>query len=291
MRIIAYFHPEQDPFAIRAALWAAGWKQVGMRDGSLWRDNNKPDTSWPAVYAPLHPGIARVYAAAGVKVVDGLTGHGIDLPAAPVEVDSLPRSEFAAVLNPGVHLLAELAAHPLPPGCQTIAVNEAARRVAANWQLCNDGFTDPKFAGALGDPGRISRRQFATTIPSGKWFGLERVGITDGNYSTTCAMRCAASTGARTIYLYGHDLTPGHGLERMTGHWDGSQLSNVQAEVNAEVARIRATGVRVVHVKMADGGPTPVELLPAPAPPEPKPVAPVLPAPDPPRRGRPRKQH
>lgn len=277
MRLLAYFHPEQDPYAIRAALRAAGWQQVAMRDGSHWRDTNRPETSWPAVYAPLYPGIARAYEAAGIKVVDGVAGVECKLPPAPVEVDALPKCEVAAVLNPGIHLLAELAALPLPPGCQTIAVNEAARRVAADWQLCNDGFTDPKFLGVLGDPGRISRRQFATTIPSGKWFGLERVGITDGNYSTTCAMRCAASTGARTIYLYGHDLTPGSGLDKMTGHWDGSQLATVQAEVNAEVERIRATGVRVVHVKMVDGQPAAVDLFPAPS------------APEPPRRGRPRK--
>lgn len=277
MRLLAYFHPDQDPFAVRAALRAAGWQQVGMRDGSLWRDGMKPDTSWPAVYAPLHPGIARLYAAAGVTVVDGLTGSGVDLPPPPVEVELLPQCEVAAVLNPGVHLLAELAAYPLPPGAQTIAVNEAARRVQADWQLCNDGFTDPKFHGVLGDPGRISRRQFATTIAAGKWFGLERVGIVDGNFSTTCALRCCASTGARTIYLYGHDLTPGNGLDKMTGHWDGSQLANVEAEVNAEIARIRATGARVVHVRMVDGVPTPCEPPPLP------------PRQDAPRRGRPRK--
>jgi hypothetical protein len=273
MRLLAYFHPDQDPFAIRAALRAAGWQQVGMRDGSLWRDDNRPDTSWPAVYAPLHPGIARAYEAAGIKVVDALPGSGISLPPAPVEVDALPACECAAVLNPGIHLLTELAAFPLPPGCQTIAVNEAARRVAADWQLCNDGFSDPKFAGPLGDPGRISRKQFATTIATGRWFALERVGIHDGNFSTTCALRCAAATGARTIYIYGHDLTPGNGLDKMTGHWDGSQLANVEAEVNAEVASIRATGARVIHARMVDGVPQPCEPIPL----------------QPARRGRPRK--
>jgi hypothetical protein len=262
MRLLAYFHPDQDPFAVLAALRAAGWQQVGMRDGSLWRDGMKPDTSWPAVYAPLHPGIARIYAAAGVTVVDGLTGSGIDLPSPPTEVDALPKSDIAAVLNPGVHLLTELAAFPLPAGCQTIAVNEAARRVAANWQLCNDGFSDPKFAGPLGEPGRISRKQFATTIATGKWFALERVGIKDGNFSTTCALRCAAATGAGIIYMYGHDLTPGNGLDKMTGHWDGSQLANVEAEVNAEIASIRSTGARIIHVRMIDGKPEPCEPIP-----------------------------
>jgi hypothetical protein len=265
MRLLAYFTPDQDPFAIRAALRAAGWHQVGMRDGSLWRDDTRPDTSWPAVYAPLHPGIARAYEAAGVKLVDALPGSGYSLPPAPVEAESLPACACAAVLNPGVHLLAELAAFPLPAGCQTIAVNEAARRVAADWQLCNDGFSDPKFAGPIGEPGRISRKQFATTIATGRWFALERVGITDGNFSTTCALRCAASTGARTIYLYGHDLTPGSGLDKMTGHWDGSLIANVQAEVNAEIGRIRATGARVIHVRMVDGEPQMCE----PTPPQP----------------------
>jgi hypothetical protein len=273
MRILAYFHPEQDPFAIRAALRAAGWIIVGMRDGSLWRDSNRPESGWGAVYAPLYPGIARAYESSGAKAVDAISGTGTDLPPAPVEVHSLPSCAIAAVLNPGVHLLTELAAFPLPDGTQTIAVNEAARRVKADWQLCNDGFSDPKFAGALGDPGRISRRQFVTTIATGKWFGLENVGIKDGNFSTTCALRCAASTGSRTIYLYGHDLTPGNGLDKMTGHWDGSQLANVEAEVSAEVARIRATGARVIHVRMVDGKPEPCEPIPL----------------QPARRGRPRK--
>lgn len=252
MRILAYFHPAQDPFVLRARLKAAGWHQVAMRDGSLWRADSRPESGWPAVHAPLYPGIARAYEATGVKISDQVAGDEFRLPAAPVEVDSLPAAPCYAVLNPGAHLLDELAAIPLPAGCQTIGVNEAARRIACDWQLCNDGFGDPKFQSAMGDPGRITRERFATTIPGGRWFNLGRIGIVDGTFSTTCGLRCSASA-APVVYLYGHDLVPGNGLERMTGHWDGPQLSNVEAEVRAEIARMRALGVRVVHVRWVDG--------------------------------------
>jgi hypothetical protein len=245
MRLLAYFHPSQDPHALRASLLARGWRQVAMRDGSLWRADSRPEDGWTAIYAPHHPGIARAYAARGAQVVD--------IEPAPEEIDALPRAATWAVLNPGRHLMAELDAVPLSSDVSTIGVNEAARRVACAWQLCNDGFTDQRFAGPLGDPGRITRRQFGTTIHTGRWWSLDRIGITDGVFSTTCALRSAAASGATTIWLYGHDLEPGNGLDNLTGHWDGSQLANVAAEVSATIAALRASGVRVVHVRWVDG--------------------------------------
>lgn len=252
MRILAYFHPSEDPFRLRASLLARGWRQVAMRDGSLWRPDSRPESGWPTVYAPRYPGIARAYQAAGAAVaeIDGVTDA---LPPGPEELDALPTAPVWAVLNPGKHLLDELVAVPLPEGAQVIGVNEAARRVECHWQLCNDGFAPERFAGPLGNPGRITRRQFAPTIPTGRWFALDRIGILDGTFSTTCALRAAAAGGATVIHLLGHDLVPGSGLDGMTSGWDGGQLANVAAEVAAEITRLRAAGVRVVHVRWEGG--------------------------------------
>lgn len=245
MRLLAYFHPEQDPYALRASLRAAGWTSVGMRDASLWRPGDI-ESGWAAVHAPLYPGIAREYAAHGIQIAEVAVGGS--LPPAPHEVDALPLADVYAVVNPGRFLMNGIDAFPIPPGAQIIGVNEAARRVECHWQLCNDGFTDAKFQGVMGSPGRISRKQFAATIGTGQWYALERVGIHDGNFSTTCALLCAAAH-ASTVLLYGHDLTPGTGLDSMTCSWPGSQLSSCAAEVQAEIERIAASGKRVIHYK------------------------------------------
>lgn len=251
MRLLCYFHPSQDPFRLRAALQAQGWQQVAMRDGSLWRADSRPEHGWPAVCASGYPGILRAYEANGVKVANLDPVQDQALPPAPEEIEALPAAAVYAVLNPGKHLLAELEAVPLPEGAQTIAVNEAARRAPCCWQLCNDGFAESRFLGTIGEHGRITRRRFSSTIPTGRWFSLDRVGIVDGTFSTTCALVCAASAKPATVYLYGHDLLPGNGLEGLTGHWDDSQLRNVRAEVDAQIDRMRSAGIRVVHVRMA----------------------------------------
>lgn len=256
MRLLCYFHPSQDPFHLRAALQSEGWQRVAMRDGSLWRDSSRPESGWEHVAAPLYPGIARVYEASGAQIVG--QAASLKLADPPTEVAVLPLAQAYAILNPGAHLLAEVEAIPLPQHAQVIGVNEAARRIACHWQLCNDGFASGNVQGAVGiggDLGRITRRRFAATIPTGRWFALDSIGIEDGRYSTTCALCAAASAAPEVVYLYGHDLVEGNGLDGMTGHWDGSMVGTAGAEVANQIAAMRAAGIRVVHVRMVDGNP------------------------------------
>jgi hypothetical protein len=243
--MIAYFHPSQDPALIKAGLLSQGATGVGMRDGSKWRDDY--ESGFCAVHAPLYPGIVRHYADRGTPSAQILAGDA--LPAGPSEVDALPAASVYAVVNPGRFLADQLARFPIPAGAQIIAVNEAARRCEASWQLCNDGFADPKFQGALGTPGRITRRRFAHTIGTGPWFALDSIGITEGIFSTTCALRCAAQFAGSRVLLYGHDLTPGKGLDGLTDSWESSTLSSVAAEVSLEIARIRSSGKRLTHYR------------------------------------------
>lgn len=263
-RILCYFHPSQDPFHLRASLQSEGWTQVAMRDGSLWRDSSRPESGWGHVAAPMYPGIARAYEASGAQIIG--QDSCLNLADPPTEAAVLPLAQAYVILNPGAHLLAEVDAIPLPQQAQIIGVNEAARRIACHWQLCNDGFAVDKFQGAVGiggDLGRITRRRFAATIPTGRWFALDSIGIEDGRYSTTCALCAAASAKPAVVYLYGHDLVEGNGLDGMTGRWDGSMVGTAGAEVAHQIAAMRTAGIRVVHVRMVDGKPISDDGVPA----------------------------
>jgi hypothetical protein len=271
MRLLAYFHPSQNPHALRDDLMRMGWKQVAMRDGSLWRADSRPEEGWAAVCAFGYPGILRAYEGTGrTEIVHVGEIERFKLPPPPVEIEALPERSIYAVVNPGAHLLTEVEAFPIPAGAELIGINEAARRIPCNWQLCNDGFNIPSVQGALGEFGRITRRRFSTTIPSGRWFALDRIGIVDGTFSTTCALRCAVHGKAAEVWIYGHDMTVGSGLDKMCGHWEASQISNLRAEVEAQVAEMRKAGIRVVHIRMVDGKPYQDDgSAPAPAPAEP----------------------
>ncbi len=250
MRILAYITPNDDPFAVRNALRAQGWTSVAMRAGWKWSANSRIETSWPTVYAPGYPGIARLYAEAGFSVVTDAINRA-DLPKPPVEIDTLPVSDVATVLCPGQYLRDELV-NWIPQGV-TIAVNEAARVYACDWQLCNDGFSDARFLGVQGSPGRATRRCHALSIPTGNWFALDRIGINDASWSVLCALRMAASMRAKTIFLVGHDLTVGNGVDGMTGHWPSGQLASVARETDLEINKLAEDGITVVRVRWING--------------------------------------
>lgn len=250
MRILYYLSPNEDPRIVRAMLLAQGWKQVAFRSGWLWNSDCRIDTNWPAVCAPRYPGIARLYEAAGIKIVNADLDQS-HMPAAPVELVKLPPSDIVTVLCPGEFLRHELAAHA-PQGV-VIGVNEAARIAACNWQLCNDGFSDAKFLGVIGSPNYATRGKFSNTVSTGTWFDLSRIGITDGSWSVLCALRMGEVMKPKTIYLMGHDLTVGNGVDGMTGHWPSSQLASVRMETDLEIKRLRSAGVVVVHVRWIDG--------------------------------------
>ena len=246
-KLIAYIRPADDGAAIKARLRAEGWTVVGMREGHLWNREPVVESGWSHVLAPAYPGIVRAYVSAGVSVAEIDIPTGI--PPQPDELDALPAATEATVICPGpsMHDGIKLS----PPAGIVFGVNEAAKHHPCDWQVANDGFTFENVVNPIGTPGRITRRRFAETVPPGKWFALDRLGIVDGDYSTVCALRCAASTGARTIHLIGHDAVPGPGVDGVHSVWEESQLQSLRADVAAEIASLRATGVTVNHVTPA----------------------------------------
>lgn len=247
MRLLAYVSPHEDDLATRAALKACGWASVAMRAGHLWR--GEIERGFDSIWAGSFPGIVAAYVAAGVPACSDLAGAAVVRNPPPVELTSMPLAPVYVVLNPGKFLRAQVAAFPIPEGAAVIAVNEAARLFPATWQLCNDGFTDPKFGPTLGLPGRITRKRFASTIPTGDVFYLDAIGIVEGDFSTTCAIRCAASARPATLMVYGHDLVPGTGADGLTGAWPDSQISSCRAEVQKAMESAARQGVTVQHVR------------------------------------------
>lgn len=245
MHLIAYYQPHEDAHEVQAALRARfPQARVAMRAGWMWSAASNAEPGYTHVRAPGFPGIIAAYAAAGVEACE------CELPrlAPPEEIVDLPRVDEISILSAGPNLRAELDA--VPSRGLRMAVNRA-HVVGCDWHIANDGFS---LAGMMadGDPVRACRLRHAHSIPGGRWYDLERIGVHEGRYTPVCALMLAQAMGARVVWLYGHDLIPGPGVAGV-GHESENALRDIAVNVDAEITRLRAAGI-TVHRVLLEGG-------------------------------------
>lgn len=246
MHLISYFQQHEDAHEVQAALRLRfPSARIAMRAGWLWSASSNVEAGFTHIRAPGFPGILAAYAAAGVAMCEAG-----DLPrvAPPDEITELPHHEEISILSAGVNLRAEIAA--LPPRGLRMAINRA-HIVGCDWHIANDGFS---LAGMMadGDPVRACRLRHSHTLPGGRWFDIERIGVHEGRYTPVCALMLAQAMGAKVVWLYGHDLIPGPGVAG-TGHESENALRDIAVNVDAEIARLRSDGI-TVHRVLLEGG-------------------------------------
>lgn len=241
MRLIAYVWESADSEAIQRHLAAQdGVGSVAMRNARWWGPAERPEPRFDAVYAPGYPAIVAAYAAAGVPAFQCEAWRAY---RPPEELDTLPQAAVVTIVCPGIRARAVLAARP-PEGV-IIAVNGAMRMLArADYWVANDGFGVAVNQGVQTEAVRVTRASRAATLPGGPWYDLERLGISDGLWSTCCALRFAREAlGAQRIILIGNDCTTGVGTPGLSSHYDHGTIDGVRRASLALVEQYAAAGV------------------------------------------------
>ncbi|MEY2653573.1 MAG: hypothetical protein RLZZ524_601 [Pseudomonadota bacterium] len=242
MRIISWFNPSTDePAAIRARLLTLpGVSAVACRNARYWQ---APEFPCDRVHAPSYPGIRAAYAACGIVALDAPAE-----PEPPLRVEelvALPAAAVVTVVAHGKYASEELAAHA-PEGV-VIAVNQAWDLLPrADYVVANDGWTSD-MAHVHGDFVKVCRRSHHSSLGSGPWFALDRLGVSSGLFSVRCALRLAhQALCARRIVLIGHDCLPGKGA--VGGAWTAAHIESCRRETEADLRALVAAGVEVAHV-------------------------------------------
>lgn len=244
MRLIAYFRSSDDPHLVRDRLRSAHPSaQVVCRAGWLpltW------ESGFDAVYAPGYPGIQAAYADRGAVVLDDLGPVPVRCPRTLEEVP-LSTADPVTILCAGPSLPQTL--KDWQPQGLVIAVNRAIHWYpGADWYVANDGFSLPGLASDTRAI-RSCRALHADTVPSGsRWFPLDKVGITDGLWSSSCALILAGRMQPRTVYIAGHDCIPGPGCMGAGTERDAQEMASVRARAEQEIQRLCADGVVVLTV-------------------------------------------
>jgi hypothetical protein len=229
MRVIAYLHQSSDFCAARSALLQKdGVHAASMRNAGMWREGTQIESGFDAVYAPDYPEIRAKYNAAGVPNWDGT----IEDPPDPNELAELPQSDTVTILCPGKYIREEIAAHP-PEGV-VVCVNEAIHIYPnADYFIANDGFVK-SLATAKTNAVRVCRRVSKHTLPGGPWFAMDNLFITDGMFTTRCALRLAAlALKCKRIVLIGHDCTTGVGT--LTEFWNEGHVESLRNAVASDL--------------------------------------------------------
>jgi hypothetical protein len=249
MRVIAYYGPDEDPAAVRAAILKQSPQphQVAMRAGWLWHVEPCIENGFDMVHAPRYPGILRDYAEHGTPATPFRADPSILAP--PDEITQLPQVPEISIFACGVHLHTEL--DKMPARGLKIAINEAIDVTDADWILANDGFAIMRYQPRR-PVVRACRLRHANTVPGGPWFRLDRLGITDGLYSVLCALRLAGGMGAKVVWLYGNDLVPGNGIDGRTGNWTAHRLSGLKRQTMTEIKALALKGTEVRWVRWED---------------------------------------
>lgn len=258
MRIIAYFRSSDDPHRVRDRLQAAHpGSRAALRAGWLpaeW------EPGFDAVYAPGLPGVEDLYLSRGATVLQDLGTEPVVMPR------RLHRSmmehaqrDVVSVLCAGPFLPDVL--RDWKPEGFTVAVNRAIHRFPqADAWVANDGFSHPDYA-AKTEAIRVCRSLHADSIPSGaNWFPLDHIGITDGLWSSSCALILAGSMLPKIIHLAGHDCIPGPGCQGPGTERDAAELSAVDARAMQEIKRLESNGVQVVIHRPIAASPDPKKM-------------------------------
>jgi hypothetical protein len=249
MRVVAFLHPEADFEGTRARLLAVpGVTAVACRNARYWLPTTYAEPGFDSIYAPGYPGIVDAYRIHGTKELDGKLG------AAPIhheELETLPQADHVTIVCPGKFVREELTQHP-PTGA-VIAVNEAAHVLPRfDYFIANDGFADATIRNVVTDAVRVTQRRYLATKPSGPWFAIDRLGISDGMFTVRCALRLAEEVlKAKTITLIGHDCIPGFGTG--TASWDVGHMESCRNAVEGDLYNLTARGVSIDHIRWVDG--------------------------------------
>lgn len=243
MRLIAYITPSDDAAAVRDHLRTLpGITGVAMRSGRHWRVGDRPEHGYQRIWAPEFPGILAAYAATGVEAC-ACTGPAGEWR--PDELTQLPAAETVTVLAHGAYAREEL----LEVGTigTVIAINHSGHLVndPPQYLVANDGIMGK----TIGAPGlvRCVRRLHLTSLPSGPWFALDRVGVRSGIFSIRCALRLAQQAlQVRRIRLIGHDCVPGAGA--LPGTWATGHMATCKRETAADLSQLAAAGIEIDHV-------------------------------------------
>lgn len=243
MRLLAYITPSDDAAAVRDHLRALpGITGVAMRSGRHWHVGDRPEHGYQRVWAPEFPGILAAYAAAGIEAFAcaGPVGEW-----RPDELTTLPAADTVTVLAHGTYAREELQA--VGTVGTVIVINHSGHLLdaAPEYLVANDGIMGK----TIGAPGQVRcvRRLHLTSLPSGPWFALDRVGVRSGIFSIRCALRLAhQALAARRIRLIGHDCVAGAGS--LPGTWATGHMATCKRETAADLGRLAATGIEIDHV-------------------------------------------
>lgn len=249
MHLIAYINENTDAHEARAALRLRfpEAKRIAMRAGWMWKADTQAECGFTTIHAPGYPGIVSSY----LRHFPDIQVSQESLPrvAPPNEIIELPQFAEVSILSAGPNLRRELAV--IPPRGPRIAVN-AAGRAGCDWHVANDGFAFPHMATDC-DPIRVCRLRHAASLPSGRWFDLERLGIHEGILSPICALRLAKAMGARVVWLYGHDLIPGNGVDAAGVNETESSLRDIGSTVETAIREATASGMTIHRIVVKDG--------------------------------------
>jgi hypothetical protein len=129
-----------------------------------------------------------------------------------------------------------------------IAVNEAAHLVSHDYFMANDGFINT-LAHVETQAIRVCRRRHLPTLPGGKWFALDGIGVTTGIFTIRCAFLLAVhALKANRIVLIGNDMTPGAGTGTLP--WKNEYIELARKQLSEDLsALVRDHGVCIEHVR------------------------------------------
>jgi len=248
MHLIAYINENTDPHEARAALLLQHptFKRIAMRAGWMWKAESNAEAGFTTIHAPGYPGIVSSYLLhfPDIKV----SQESLPRVAPPNEIVELPQFAEVSILSAGPNLRREIA--EIAPRGPCIAVN-AAGKVGCDWHVANDGFAFPHMVTDC-NPIRVCRLRHAPSLPGGRWFDLERLGIHEGILSPICALRLAKAMGAKVVWLYGHDLIPGPGVDGLTSETE-TALRDIGATVETAIREATASGMTINRITVKDG--------------------------------------